>query len=104
MANTEILENIDSVVKLAMRPPKKFNVVFYNDDKTTVQFVVLVLMSIFHKNFEDATALTLLIHEQGRGIAGTYSYEIASQKKDETISSARLNGYPLKCEIESVDL
>lgn len=103
MSNTEVLENVDSAVKTAMRPPKKFNVIFYNDDKTTVQFVILVLMTIFHKNFEDATALTLLIHEQGKGIAGTYSHEIASQKRDETISAARLNGHPLRCEIESTD-
>ena len=102
MPDIEILDKIDTNVREGMRPPKKFNVVFYNDDRTTVQFVVLVLMTIFHKSLEDASALTLQIHENGKGIAGTYSHEIASQKRDETISAARANGYPLRCEIEEV--
>lgn len=99
-ADIDTIEEIDTTTTVDIKPPSKFNVVFYNDDATTVEFVVLVLMTIFHKSFESATALTIAIHETGRGIAGTYSFEIASQKRADTLSAARANGYPLICEIE----
>lgn len=100
MPSTDTIEEIDTGTRVSMRPPSKFNVVFYNDNSTTAEFVVLVLMSIFHKSFESATALTMQIHQNGRGIAGTYSLEIASQKRDETLAAARANAFPLRCEIE----
>ncbi len=100
MANTEVVTDIDVTTRVAMRPPSKFNVVLYNDDRTTVEFVVLVLMTIYHKTFDTASALTIHIHDHGKGIAGTYSHEIAAQKRDETVAAARANGFPLRCEIE----
>lgn len=103
MPGIDTIEAVDTKTRVSMRPPSRFNVVFYNDDSTTVEFVVLVLMSIFHKSFESATALTMQIHQTGRGIAGTYSLEIASQKRDETIAAARANAFPLRCEIEEAN-
>jgi ATP-dependent Clp protease adaptor protein ClpS len=100
MTNVETVEDVETVTKMVMRPPKQFNVVLYNDDTTTVEFVVLVLMTIFHKNFNEANALTIAIHENGKGIAGTYSLEVANQKHDDTISAARLNGFPLRCSVQ----
>ena len=100
MANTDVLVDLDTTTRMAMRPPSKFNVVLFNDDSTTVEFVVLLLMSIFHKSFEEASSLTMSIHKNGRGIAGTYSHEIATQKRNEATSAARINGYPLRVEIE----
>lgn len=99
MASTNILDEINVATKITMRPPSKFNVVLYNDDRTTFEFVILLLMTIFHKSLEDATLLTMIIHENGKGIAGTYSHEVATQKRDESIAAARANGYPLRCEI-----
>ena len=100
MAAIDTVEQTDTTTKVTMRAPGMFNVVLYNDDSTTVEFVILVLMNIFHKSFDDASSLTLRIHETGRGIAGTYSHEVATQKRDETILSARTNNFPLRCEIE----
>lgn len=100
MSQTDVVNEIDTSNKVAMRPPSKYNVVLYNDDRTTFEFVVLVLMTIFHKSFDAASSLSLYIHEHGRGIAGTYSHEIATQKRDETTATARVNGFPLRCEIE----
>lgn len=100
MAVVETVEKTDTSTKVAMRAPGMFNVVLFNDDSTTVEFVILILMNIFHKNIDDASALTLQIHETGRGIAGTYSHEVATQKRDETVLSARTNSFPLRCEIE----
>ena len=100
MTTVETVEKTDTSTKVIMRAPGLFNVVLFNDDSTTVEFVILVLMNIFHKSFDDASALTLQIHEFGKGIAGTYSHEVACQKRDETVASARVNNFPLKCEIE----
>jgi len=100
MTNTETVENVETVTRVVMRPPRQFNVVLYNDNSTTMEFVVLVLMTIFHKNFADANALTMSIHENGQGIAGTYSLEVANQKHDDTINAARMNGFPLRCSVQ----
>lgn len=86
--------------KVSLQPPNKWNVILYNDDKTSMEFVVLVLMQIFHKSFEVASDIMMNIHETGRGIAGTYSYEVASQKQEEAIAAARTNGFPLQVDIE----
>lgn len=99
---TRTKEVTDTVTKIDMRPPNMFNVVLYNDNGTTVDFVVLILMTTFHKSFEDASELTLHIHEHGKGIAGIYSHEVATQKRDETVQCARVNNFPLKCEVEQV--
>lgn len=86
--------------KIKLSPPRMWNVILHNDDKTTMEFVVLVLMQIFHKSFEDASDIMMHIHENGKGIAGTYSNEVATQKRDETLTSARSHGYPLRVDIE----
>lgn len=102
--DTDVLTKTKEVTttspKVDMQPPSMFNVVLYNDDTTSVDFVVLILMTIFHKDFEDASDLTMHIHEHGKGIAGTYSHEVAHQKKDETTHVSRMNKMQLKCEVE----
>jgi ATP-dependent Clp protease adapter protein ClpS len=55
--------------------PSMWNIVFYNDDYTPIDFVVFVVTKIFHRSTEDALALTLAVHTQGKGIAGTYTFE-----------------------------
>ena len=55
--------------------PSLWNIVFYNDDYTSMDFVVFVLTKVFHRSTEDALALTLAVHTQGKGIAGTYTFE-----------------------------
>jgi ATP-dependent Clp protease adaptor protein ClpS len=100
MAATETIDSIDTVTKVVMRPPRQFDVILYNDDRTTIEFVILVLMNIFQKSFKDANALTRLIHDKGQGVAGTYSLEIANQKCEDTITTARINGFQLRCDIQ----
>lgn len=98
--NDSAVEVLDRVT---MSPPKMWNVVLYNDDATTMEFVILVLMQIFYKSFEDASDIMMNIHETGKGIAGTYSHEVATQKRDETLAAARTNNFPLNVEIEPND-
>jgi len=99
MTATDTHDVTVTVTKIAMQRPGQFDVILLNDDKTSMEFVILILMTIFHKSFEDANTLTRLIHELGHGVAGTYNLEIANQKRDDTISASRLNGFPLRCEV-----
>lgn len=102
MTDSEVDLIVKEKTRTVMRTPSKFNVVLYNDDVTTYEFVILVLVGIFHMTLEKANELTVHIHENGRGIAGTYSLEIAGQKRDETIYAARSQNFPLRCEIEEM--
>lgn len=98
MNNPEVIEK--PLLKTHLAQPGMWNVVLHNDEKTAMEFVVLVLMQIFHKSFESASELMLKIHHDGLGVAGTYTHEIARQKQEETLYSARTHGYPLACTIE----
>jgi ATP-dependent Clp protease adaptor protein ClpS len=94
--------DIQTKTKTSMRPPSKYNVILHNDDVTTMDFVILILIKIFHKSPEEAYDLCVQIHEHDKGIAGTYSFEIALQKKDETLKAARYNNFPLMATVEEV--
>ena len=80
-------------------PPEK-NVIFYNDDVTTMDFVVEVLVSIFNKAPEEAHRLMMQVHENGSSVVGTYTYDIAVSRTNLTIQVARKNGFPLRVEVE----
>ena len=99
MAKTDKSTVVAVIERVAMAPPKMWNVWLINDDATTMEFVVLVLMQIFHRSFEEAQDIMMHIHTKGRGVAGTYSQEVAAQKRDETIAIARSSGFPLMAEL-----
>ena len=82
--------------------PEEYEVVMLNDDFTPMDFVVDVLISIFHKNPVEATRLKLLVHTTGRAAVGVYTYDIASTKINEVHTRARAEGYPLKCIMKRV--
>jgi ATP-dependent Clp protease adaptor protein ClpS len=82
--------------------PSMWNIVFYNDDYTSMNFVVYVLTRVFHRSTEDALALTLAVHTQGKGIAGTYTFEVAEQKQCEVLLMAKIEEHPLRVEVERV--
>jgi ATP-dependent Clp protease adaptor protein ClpS len=86
--------------KIKIEEPSKYDVIFLNDEITTFDFVVKVLKQIFGKTTEQAIELTKLIHDQGKGIVGTYLHEIAEQKGIETTLLARQEGYPLQVKIQ----
>jgi ATP-dependent Clp protease adaptor protein ClpS len=100
---TSIQSDLSVIESIRLDPPKMWHVILHNDSVTTMEFVVLVLMQIFHKSFVDASDIMMNIHDNGKGIAGTYSNEVAVQKRDETIIFARSHEYPLKVEIEPND-
>jgi ATP-dependent Clp protease adaptor protein ClpS len=82
--------------------PSMWNVIFYDDDFTTMEFVQFALMKIFHKSAEDALALTLAVHTQGKGVAGTYTLEVAEEKQSEVLLMAKIEEHPLKVGVERV--
>jgi len=81
------------------RPPL-FKVLLHNDDYTTVDFVEMVLRTIFHKPDEEASAITRFVHTRGVGVAGIYSHEIAETKVARVMELARANEFPLLCTLE----
>ena len=82
--------------------PSMWNIVFYNDDYTPMDFVEFVLKTVFHMSTLDALALTLAVHTQGKGIAGTYTFEVAEQKQSEVLLMTKVEEHPLRVEVERV--
>ena len=94
MPEIEVIEETKETIKVQI--PKMYKVLLHNDDSTTFEFVILILVRIFHKTPQEAIDITQAIHEQGQGVAGSpYTREIAEEKTLETISYARANGFPL---------
>ena len=91
----------DTREKIKTEEPGMYDVLFLNDDVTTVEFVISVLKQIFNKTQDEAIKITEAIHSNGQGIVGTYLFEIAEQKHQEAIYVARTNGHPLNINLES---
>lgn len=80
--------------------PRLFKVLLHNDDYTTMEFVVMVLMTVFHHPEPEAVRIMMHVHQKGVGVAGTYSYEIAETKAAKVTRLARENEFPLRCSVE----
>jgi len=93
----------DFEVLLEIKEPDMFRVLLHNDDYTSMDFVVDILMRIFHKNLEDAQMIMIDIHEKGKAVCGVYSYEIAQTKADQVKQLAKQNEFPLLATIEKDD-
>jgi ATP-dependent Clp protease adaptor protein ClpS len=91
---------LDEKIKQKVIEPKNWKVIFLNDDHTPMDFVVSILTEVFKHSEDGARDITLQIHQQGSGIAGTYSFEIAEAKAVESTNLARANGFPLQIKLE----
>ena len=83
-----------------VRRPRRFQVLLHNDDYTTMEFVVMVLVTVFHHSETDAVRTMLQVHKQGAGVAGVYSREVAEAKVAKVERMARENQFPLRCTME----
>jgi len=83
-----------------VQKPKLYKVLLHNDDYTTMDFVIYVLKTVFHKSDAEATTLMMKVHLEGFGIAGTYPFEIAKAKTNKVIGLSRTRGFPLLATIE----
>ncbi len=82
------------------KEPRQFIVIMYNDDFTTMQFVVSVLVDIFHKDDVTAEAIMLKVHKKGKAVVGKYPYDIASTKVNAALDRARSEGFPFRMTVE----
>ncbi|PID47676.1 MAG: ATP-dependent Clp protease adapter ClpS [Proteobacteria bacterium] len=93
-------EQVKNKEKLKLDGPSRYKVVLLNDDYTTMDFVIEILMSIFALSSEEAVAIMMKIHEKGKGVCGIYPYEIAETKAIQVEQTARANGFPLRAILE----
>ena len=93
-----VIEETESKTKLE-RPPL-YKVFLHNDDFTTMEFVVFILLTVFNHSENEAIRLMLNVHRQGIGLAGVYTYEVAEMKVEKVTSLAQANEFPLLCTME----
>ena len=97
-------DDVEGNVKLAVKPktktPPLYRVLMMNDDYTPMEFVVLVLESVFNKKQEEATQIMLHVHKNGIGVCGTFTYEVAESKCKSVMDLAKKHEHPLQCTME----
>ena len=86
--------------RINIREPRHYRVVMHNDDFTPMDFVVDILIDIFHKGVPEAERLMLMVHESGRAAVGSYPYDIAVTKVQTALARAREQGYPFRMTVE----
>ena len=98
-------DDVEGNIKLATDPrtkiPALYRVLMMNDDYTPMDFVQKLLQEIFYHDADTSSELTKLIHEKGKGVAGTYVHEVAEQKAIESTTMARSAGHPLNVTVEA---
>lgn len=92
--------SITEKTRVKVKEPKRYKVIMHNDDFTSMEFVIFVLMNIFNKNEMEANDLMMKVHKGGSAMVGTYSYDIARSKVEETKLLARQEGFPFKVTME----
>jgi ATP-dependent Clp protease adaptor protein ClpS len=88
--------------KIELRRPPLYKVLLHNDDFTSMEFVVFILQTVFGRSEAEALQIMLKVHNEGVGVAGLYTYEIAETKVAEVTSVAQANEFPLLCTMEEV--
>jgi len=97
---TDSTEDVQTRTRHHVREPNLYKVLLHNDDYTTMEFVVEILMAVFNKSIEESTRIMLNVHQKGVGVCGIYTYELAETKVDTVERIARANDFPLKCSME----
>lgn len=100
MATVDTEIKIDEKIKIDITEPKRYKVLFLNDNKTPIEFVIELLMTVFKHSRESAEQITLTVHHEGSAVVGVYTYEIAEQKGVEATHVARQAGFPLQIKVD----
>lgn len=101
MATVDTEIKIDEKIKIDISEPKRYKVLFLNDDKTPIEFVIELLTTVFKHSQEAAEQITLTVHTEGSAVVGVYTYEIAEQKGVEATHLARQAGFPLQIKVDA---
>jgi ATP-dependent Clp protease adaptor protein ClpS len=91
----EEIVTVDKATDKGLKEPSKYKVILFNDNHTTMEFVVLLLITVFRHTQASAVELTHRIHYEGKAVAGIYSFEIAEQKAIDATKMSRANNFPL---------
>jgi len=83
-----------------VEPPKLYRVLLHNDNYTTMEFVVMILVTVFRHSEAEAVQIMLNVHQKGVGVAGIFAYEIAETKAAQVMRVARQHEFPLRCSVE----
>lgn len=97
----QIEETVVGESKPKLKKPPLYKVLLHNDDYTTMDFVVFVLQTVFQHSDHDAIRIMLQVHQQGLGVAGVFTYEIAETKVAKVLALAQENQFPLLCTLEA---
>ena len=97
------IEQVETRDKVELVFPNRYNVLLLNDDYTPMDFVIQLLVEVFNRSLDEATTISMKVHDEGQGIAGTYSHEVAEQKQTESSMISRHNGHPLKIVLEKLE-
>ena len=89
--------------RTSLKEPQRYKVIIHNDDFTTMDFVVMILVEVFLKSQEEAEALMLQVHHSDKAVVGIYSYDIAVSKVRKATDAARDDGYPLRLTVEPAE-
>jgi ATP-dependent Clp protease adaptor protein ClpS len=100
MRNQEQHGGLLEAEKAKVKPPPLYKVMLLNDDYTPMDFVVVVLQTVFAMSREKATQVMLQVHREGMGVCGTYTREVATAKVEQVINIARKHQHPLQCTME----
>ena len=103
---TDLAEVLPGSVKAApdikIKKPRMYRVILFNDDYTSMEFVIDVLVAIFNKPAAEATKIMLDVHKKGKGVCGVYTYDIAVTKVKQVHYEAQKEGFPLRCGYEEI--
>ncbi len=83
-----------------LEKPKMYKVLLHNDDFTTMEFVVYVLTKVFNRSTAESFSIMMKVHNEGVGVAGIYSYEVATMKAEKAMNLARSREFPFLCTVE----
>ena len=92
--------SIATKIRPKTKKPSMYKVLVLNADYTPMEFVVMLLESVFHKSKEEATSIMLHVYQRGVGICGVYSYDVAETKVAHVMDMARRNEHPLQATME----
>jgi len=90
----------DTELSLSLDEPEMYKVILHNDDYTTMEFVIEVLMKVFHKSITESEQIMLTVHMKGKAVCGVYPYDIAQTKVYQVRQMAKQNGFPLLATFE----
>ena len=92
--------NLELLDEIELKYPKNYKVYLLNDDYTSMDFVIDILITVFHKTYKEAENIMLEVHKKEKGLCGVYTHEIAETKVMQVHKRARDNSFPLKATLE----